>query len=41
MYAGKYYSLVWALHVEGARLHTGGEFLTVNGVTQNYYARLS
>src|SRR5215207_4083143 len=39
-YAGKY-SLVWALHVEGARLLTGGEFLTVNGVTQNYYARLS
>jgi hypothetical protein len=39
-YAGKY-SLVWALHVEGARLHTGGEFLTVNGVTQNCYARLS
>jgi hypothetical protein len=39
-YAGKY-SLVWALHVEGARLHTGGEFLTLNGVTQNYYARLS
>jgi hypothetical protein len=40
LYAGKY-SLVWSLHVEGARLHTGGEFLTVNGVTQNYYARLS
>jgi hypothetical protein len=40
LYAGKY-SLVWALHVKGARLHTGGEFLTVNGVTQNYYARLS
>ena len=39
-YAGKY-SLVWALHVEGARLHTGGEFLTVNGVTQNDDARLS
>src|SRR5215203_2645941 len=39
-YAGKY-SLVWALHVEGERLHTGGEFLTVNGVTHNYYARLS
>jgi hypothetical protein len=39
-YAGKY-SLVWALHVDRARLHTGGEFLTVNGVTQNYYARLS
>ena len=40
LYAGKY-SLVWALHVDGSRLHTGGEFLTVNGVTQNYYARLS
>jgi hypothetical protein len=39
-YAGSY-SLVWALHVEGARLHTGGEFLTVDGVTQNSYARLS
>src|SRR5215207_10750239 len=39
-YEGKY-SLVWALEVEGARLHTGGEFLTVNGVTQSYYARLS
>ena len=39
-YAGKY-SLVWALHVDGTRLHTGGEFLTVNGVTRNYYARLS
>jgi hypothetical protein len=40
LYAGKY-SLVWALYVDGARLHTGGEFLTVNGVIQNYYARLS
>jgi hypothetical protein len=40
LYAGKY-SLVWALHVEGDSLHTGGEFLTVNEVTQNYYARLS
>src|SRR5215218_1816784 len=39
-YAGKY-SLVWALHMEESMLHTGGEFLTVNGVTQNYYARLS
>jgi hypothetical protein len=29
------------VHVDGARLHTGGEFLPVNGVTQNYYARLS
>jgi len=28
MYAGKYYSLVWALQVEGASLHTGGEFFT-------------
>ncbi len=40
VYAGKY-SLVWELHAEGSTLHTGGEFLTVNGVTQNYYARLS
>jgi Ca2+-binding RTX toxin-like protein len=40
MYEGKY-ALVWALHVEGTRLHTGGEFLTVNGVKQTYYARLS
>jgi hypothetical protein len=32
---------VWALHVEGERLHTGAEFLTVNGITQNYYVRLS
>jgi hypothetical protein len=39
-YSGKY-SLVWALHVEGSRLHTGGEFTKVNGVTQTYYARLS
>jgi Ca2+-binding RTX toxin-like protein len=35
------YLLAWALHVEGRRLHTGGEFLTVNGVKQTYYARLS
>jgi hypothetical protein len=40
VYAGKY-NLVWALHVEGRRLHTGGEFTTVNGVKQTYYARLS
>ena len=39
-YAGSY-SLVWELHVEGARLHTGGEFKTVSGVTQTSYARLS
>ena len=39
-YSGSY-SLVWALHVEGARLHTGGEFKKVSGVTQNSYARLS
>jgi hypothetical protein len=38
-YSGKY-SLVWALHVEGSRLHTGGEFTNVSGVTQTYYARL-
>jgi hypothetical protein len=40
VYAGSY-SLVWELHVEGARLHTGGEFKTVSGITQNSYARLS
>ena len=39
-YSGSY-SLVWELHVEGARLHTGGEFKEVSGVTQNSYARLS
>ncbi|HYQ85453.1 MAG TPA: hypothetical protein VEP28_15860, partial [Rubrobacter sp.] len=39
-YAGSY-SLVWELHAEGARLHTGGEFKTVSGVTQTSYARLS
>jgi hypothetical protein len=40
VYAGRY-NLVWALHVEGTRLHTGGEFLSVNGITQHNYARLS
>jgi hypothetical protein len=39
-YSGSY-SLVWELHVEGSRLHTGGEFKKVNGVVQNSYARLS
>jgi hypothetical protein len=39
-YAGSY-SLVWELHAEGARLHTGGEFKKVSGVVQNSYARLS
>ena len=39
-YAGSY-SLVWALHVQGKRLHTGGQFKTVNGVVQNSYARFS
>jgi Ca2+-binding RTX toxin-like protein len=40
VYSGSY-SLVWALHVEGTRLHTGGQFKTVSGVTQTYYARFS
>jgi RTX calcium-binding nonapeptide repeat (4 copies) len=40
VYSGSY-SLVWDLHVEGARLHTGGQFKRVSGVTQNSYARLS
>jgi hypothetical protein len=39
-YSGSY-SLVWQLHTEGLRLHTGGEFKRVSGVTQNSYARLS
>jgi hypothetical protein len=39
-YSGSY-SLVWDLHTEGLRLHTGGEFKKVSGVTQNSYARLS
>ena len=39
-YSGSY-SLVWALHVEGQRLHTGGEFKKVSGVVQHSYARLS
>ena len=40
VYAGSY-SLVWDVHAEGLRLHTGGEFKTVSGVTQHSYARLS
>jgi hypothetical protein len=48
MLDGKY-NLAWALHPEVApvtgtqtgRLYVGGEYLTVNGVKQNYYARLS
>jgi predicted ester cyclase len=39
------YDLAWALHPEGAskgtRLHVGGSFTRVGGVTQSYYARLS
>lgn len=42
-YSGKY-NLVWALRVDDidpAKLHTGGEFTKVSGVSQAYYARLS
>jgi hypothetical protein len=39
-YSGSY-SLVWALHAEGKRLHTGGQFKKVSGVMQHSYARLS
>ena len=35
------YLLAWALHVDGTRLHVGGEFTTVSGVKQTNYARLS
>ena len=33
--------LVWALHAEGIRLHTGGEFKRVSGVVQNSRAALA
>ena len=39
-YSGSY-SLVWALHADGLKLHTGGEFKSVSGVNQNSYARFS
>ena len=39
------YDLAWALHPEGTsrgtRLHVGGSFTRVGGITQSYYARLS
>ena len=39
------YNLAWALYPEvtpgGTRLHVGGEFTRVNGMRQEYYARLS
>jgi hypothetical protein len=39
------YNLAWALHPEatpaGTRLYVGGEYTKVNGVRQEYYARLS
>jgi len=38
------FNLVWALHhddPQGSNLHAGGEFLTVSGVKQTNYARLS
>lgn len=35
------YNGAWALHVDGGRLHVGGEFTKVNGVTQRHYARFS
>jgi hypothetical protein len=40
VYSGSYH-LVWTLHVEGTRLHTGGQFTRVSGVPQDSYARLS
>lgn len=35
------YNGTWALHADGSRLHVGGEFTKVNGVTQRHYARFS
>jgi hypothetical protein len=43
VYSGKY-NLVWALRLDDldpGKLHTGGEFTKVSGVTQTHYARLS
>jgi hypothetical protein len=39
-YSGSY-SLVWEVHSEGLRLHTGGQFKKLSGVVQHSYARLS
>lgn len=36
-----HYNGVWALEVDGARLHVGGEFKKIEGVPQFYYGRLS
>jgi hypothetical protein len=38
--SGKYNG-AWALHVDGGKLHVGGEFTKVNGKTQRHYARFS
>jgi len=38
--SGKYNG-VWGLHADGGRLHAGGEFTKVQGVTQRHYARFS
>jgi hypothetical protein len=35
------YNGVWALWVDGTRLHIGGEFTKIGGVTQKFYARFS
>lgn len=35
------YNGVWALEVDGSRLHVGGEFTKVSGVKRTFYARLS
>lgn len=34
------YNGVWGIALDGARVHIGGEFTKVHGVTQTYYARL-
>lgn len=34
------YNGVWAIALDGARIHIGGEFTRVSGDLQTYYARL-
>ena len=35
------YNGIWSIALDGTRVHLGGEFTSVHGVTQRYYARLA